>query len=167
MEGEGERGAVCGNTHVDDVEARDKEAGKHTLRLGEAEAPDYHSPAARTRHTRSPLPIPPLDRPGRALAARSPPRQAAQCLMCEGAGSFSTVCPHQPIQPMVIPGLHARELGGGMEGGDEGGSQWDAGPGTRREGGAGSWDVPDKRETLPWGRSWRSGRQTGQNTTNE
>eukprot|EP00618_Florenciella_parvula_P025066 CAMPEP_0119479938 /NCGR_PEP_ID=MMETSP1344-20130328/8981_1 /TAXON_ID=236787 /ORGANISM="Florenciella parvula, Strain CCMP2471" /LENGTH=203 /DNA_ID=CAMNT_0007514215 /DNA_START=16 /DNA_END=627 /DNA_ORIENTATION=+ len=94
-------------------------------------------------------------------------KQAAQCLMCEGAGSFSTVCPHQPIQPMVIPGLHARELGGGMEGGDEGGSQWDACPGTRREGGAGSWDVPDKSETLPWGRSWRSGRQTGQNTTNE
>jgi hypothetical protein len=53
VEGEGERGAVCGNTHVDDVEARDKEAGKHTLRLGEAEAPDYHTPAARTRHTRS------------------------------------------------------------------------------------------------------------------
>ena len=122
-----------------------------------------HALATRAR----PLPIPPLDRPGRALATRSPPRQAAQCLMCEGAGSFSTVCPHQPIQPMVIPGLHARELGGGMEGGDEGGSQWDACPGTRREGGAGSWDVPDKSETLPWGRSWRSGRQTGQNTTNE
>lgn len=95
------------------------------------------------------------------------PQQAAQCLMCEGAGSFSTVCPHQR---MATPGLRARELGAGIEGGDKGGSQRDAGNGpiTKREGGGSvSWDIPDKRETLPWGRAWRSGRQTTKNATAE